>query len=238
MDPLFPTTLLLGLIGSLHCAGMCGGIGIGLQSGGIKDQTDRQPGAWLRSLMINLGRITTYVLAGGIAASLGFTVFQALGTNIAGQIMQFLVGAFLILVGIYLSGLWNGIWWLEKPAQFIWQKLSPYLRRVLPLDSAAKQFLAGMIWGWLPCGLMFSALILTLTAGSFTTGMSAMLMFGLGTLPMMMGIGLLGQFSLNKFGPMLRKIAAGLLIVFGSLIFTGVTMSHGITFGCNINQGI
>lgn len=174
---------LAGLMGGVHCLGMCGGIvaAMGLQGAGTPKLA--VPAGY------NLGRISSYVFAGALAGLLGSAAFLSdrllplqTGLYVLAQIM-------LILVGLYLAGLNQSVLFLEKAGGLLWRHIQPRVGRLLPVDSFAKALLAGALWGWLPCGLVYSVLVSALASGSAGRGALLMLAFGLGTLPNLLAMG-------------------------------------------------
>jgi len=170
--------IITGLLGGVHCAGMCGGIVSALASGPRTNGT-----AWLIHLCYNLGRIASYALAGAIAGSVG-----SLGLMLDGllpvQIALYAAANLLLIgLGLYLAGIRGPIARLERLGSRFWSLLKPFTRRFLPADSPAKALALGMLWGWLPCGLVYTMLFTALLSGSALSGATIMLAFGLGTLP-------------------------------------------------------
>lgn len=199
--------LMMGLAGSLHCLGMCGGV-VTAFSGSINDAKKQRQ----FNLSYQAGRISTYTIAGVISGYLG-AEFTSKGI-IDFPLLKTLSIAFLILFALYLSGIWRALTAFERVGQRLWKYIQPLGKRLLPLTSNRQCFLYGMVWGWLPCGLVYTALSFALTAGSATNGALYMLLFGLGTLPMMLGIGL-GTFALKDYlvRPWFKNLVAFLLIL-------------------------
>jgi sulfite exporter TauE/SafE len=173
--------IITGLLGGVHCAGMCGGIVSALASGPTKT---RKP--WLIHLCYNLGRITSYATAGAIAGTVG-----SLGLMLDGllpvQIALYAAANLLLIgLGLYLAGIRGPVAHLERLGSRFWSLLRPFTRRFLPADSPAKALALGMLWGWLPCGLVYTMLFTALLSGSTLGGATVMLAFGLGTLPNLM----------------------------------------------------
>ena len=210
----------IGFMGSLHCVGMCGGISSALTTAVTPGthQLSRQLGF---PLLYNLGRIASYAIAGAIAGGLGSQFRDALGVH-GPSALRIFAGIMMILVGLYLSGWWQVLNYLERAGARIWKKLAPWTRHFIPVDNPAKALALGMLWGWLPCGLVYSALAWSVGADNVETGALLMACFGLGTLPAMLGIGMFSH-ALNAFARTAgtRTVAALLLIGFG--IWTLVT---------------
>ena len=223
---------LLGLLGSLHCVGMCGGIAGMLHAATVTVPANRAPRRrWLMTLAYNGGRIGSYVVAGAIAALAGVTLLAMLGEESGRALAQLVSGLFMILLGLYLTGWWNALAPVERIGMQLWRRLSPLTRHLLPVDGYGRAFAAGMIWGWLPCGLVYSALALVLASGRPLTGAVAMGAFGLGTLPAVVVAGLLGGEGGPMRLPVVRRVAGSLILLFGVAMFTGLAMSQGARHG-------
>ncbi len=174
---------IVGLLGGGHCAGMCGGI-----VGALSLQTPQGGTAVLVHLAYNLGRIGSYVIAGLLAGLLG----QAAGNLLALQNVLYLCASLmLIAMGLYLLGFTQFLSPLERGGQALWQRIQPLTKRFLPVRGIAQALPLGLLWGWLPCGLVYSALTTSLASGSAGQGALLMLAFGLGTLPNLLLAGLL-----------------------------------------------
>ncbi len=206
----FLAVFLVGLLGGVHCAGMCGGVVSALALQGPRDA--RGP-AWPIHLAYNLGRIASYATAGalmGALGSLGLLLNHALPVQ-----MTLYVAANLMMValGLYLTGVTGTLAFTERIGHHLWQRVQPLTRRFLPVRGPAQAFPLGMLWGWLPCGMVYGVLAMALLAGSATRGAATLLAFGLGTLPNLMLAGLLlARFRNIAQAPALR-IASGLVVL-------------------------
>ncbi|HEX6733483.1 MAG TPA: sulfite exporter TauE/SafE family protein [Azonexus sp.] len=199
---------LVGLLGGTHCVGMCGGI-VGALSMGA-------PGRWRLHLAYNAGRIASYAAAGAIAGALG-----AASLGLEGQVpvrlaLYLLANLMLVALGLYLLGVTRALAVTERAGQHLWRRLQPLTRRFLPARTAVQAFPLGLLWGWLPCGLVYSALASALTAGSAGRGALLMLSFGLGTLPNLLLAGILLA-RLTEFvrRPAVRMMSGLLILGFG-----------------------
>ena len=135
-------------------------------------------------------------------------------------------GVFIILLGIHAAGWWRG---LEILGGALWKKVSPVLLRVIPPRAWKHSLLAGMVWGWLPCGLVYSTLVLTVASGSGYGGMLIMLAFGAGTLPMLVGMTIVsGRLSNFQANSIVRGAFGVVLCGLGTLIFLGLLPLHPI----------
>lgn len=209
-----PGTLLaaaaVGILGGVHCLGMCGGI-VGAISVGHAGR--RGPGFDLL-LAYNLGRITSYIIAGALAGWLGATL---LGGLPAGQaVLQGIAALFLLLLGLYIGGWWPVLARLEQAGGVLWRRIEPFGRRFLPVRHAGQALVVGGLWGWLPCGLVYSVLAWSLSAGGAAEGAMLMAAFALGTLPNLL---LMGVFAARLAGfirqPWVRQAAGAGIAVYG-----------------------
>lgn len=201
----------IGLFGGVHCLGMCGGL---ISAIGLTRPTTQQRFPIL--LAYNLGRISSYSLAGALAGGLGAAALSLSGLQAAQQLLYFLAALFMIALGLYLAGLWRGVAQLERIGIVFWRQLEPLSRRFIPVQSPWQALPFGMIWGWLPCGLVYTILIWSLSAGSAVNGLLLMLAFGLGTLPNLLLMGVAAN-RLNQFTrkPPVRLVAGLIVCGFG-----------------------
>lgn len=217
LSSLSASAFAAGLLGGVHCTAMCGGIVAGL-SGGSR-------GAPIQ-LMFNAGRITSYAVAGGIAGTLGGLALLSRHALPIQTLFYVLANVLLIGVGLYLAG-WSGlVTWLERPGQRLWRQLQPLIRRVLPIKDARSAFGLGAIWGWVPCGLVYSVLATALLAGSPAEGSIVMLAFGLGTLPNLLITGVLLTKARGWVGGRALRWTAGTLVITLGLVGLAKALAH------------
>lgn len=200
------TALLAGLLGGVHCVGMCGGI-----VAAFSFRADGTQPPFRLHLAYNLGRISSYTIFGALAGALGASL--KLATFLPAQtVLYVLAQVVMILLGLYLAGLNRWVLVFERAGGALWRVVQPLFRRLLPVRSLPQALLAGMAWGWLPCGLVYSVLVSALAAGSATSGAALMLAFGLGTLPNLLGMGLFAR----QLQPFMQRLwvrrAAGLMV--------------------------
>lgn len=179
------SAFLVGLLGGGHCIGMCGGI-VGAVSLTLPG---RQP-RLTHLLSYNLGRIASYALAGALAGALGASSLALNHLLPVEQGLYLLANLMLIVLGLYLAGLWRGVLVLERIGVLLWRRLQPLTKSLLPLRSSWHAILLGGVWGWLPCGLVYSVLVAALASGSALHGATLMLAFGAGTLPALLAMGM------------------------------------------------
>jgi sulfite exporter TauE/SafE len=205
--------LLVGLLGGGHCAGMCGGI--------VGAVTVTLPGSkpkWPFLLSYNLGRIVSYTLAGVLAGAIGASSFFLEHVLPIEKILYALANVMLILLGLYLAGIWRVLTKLEAVGGKLWQRLQPWSRRLLPVRNIPQAVLLGMLWGWLPCGLVYSVLVAAIATADPIKGGSLMLAFGLGTLPTLLAMGMTAvQIKAWLQNIWVRRISGLVVIAFGIL---------------------
>lgn len=227
---------ITGLLGSVHCVGMCGGVVAAFSSApgtqrrrfpvAVVSSLASAPAALMadgmaratRVLAYNTGRITSYCVAGAMAGGLAGGV-GSLSDFSGFQIgAAWLVNLMLVALGLYLMQWWRGIAYLENIGQGLWRRLMPLIKHLTPLDSTMKVTLLGALWGWLPCGMVYSMLLTAMFSGSAVSGALVMLAFGLGTLPTLLAMGLLGT-QIQRFAQRRPvRLAAGVLVLgFGIL---------------------
>lgn len=203
------TALTLGLVSSAHCVGMCGGIMGALTLAVPAAERGRR---WRLLLGYNLGRISSYAFMGlVVGAFAGF-----LGGWGAGLGLRVLAGLLLIATGLYLGDWWRGITYLEHGGRYLWAYLQPLGKGLLPVTRVYKALLLGLLWGWLPCGLVYTALAYAMTLGHPGWSAAVMLAFGLGTLPAVLATGFFAQRITGLLQRhQLRRGIALLIIAFG-----------------------
>ncbi len=226
---------LVGLAGSVHCIGMCGGIVSAFSAAPgtrapfpVAVITHAAPVAaesLLRVTAYNTGRLGSYASAGALAGGLagGVGTLAGLATWQIGA--YWLANLVLVLLGLYLTGAWPALAGVERLGQGLWRTLRPLMGHLLPLDTPLKMLALGALWGWLPCGMVYSVLLTATLAGSAAGGAAVMLAFGLGTLPMLLGLGLAGAHLRARLQQRAVRVAAGVLVLaFGVL---GLTRAAG-----------
>lgn len=213
---IYLTAFLVGLLGGVHCLSMCSGL-VGSLTLGLDPRVRGNPLRMLPfQLGYNLGRVAGYVVAGAIAGGFGALLLQ-LGTLQAAQrVLYGLAGLVMILLGLYLGGWWRILGLTERLGLHLWRRLEPLGRRLLPVHRIRDALLLGFLWAWIPCGLVYSVLISAVSAGGPLPGALVMLAFGAGTLPNLIGIGLLaGAAARLAERPWVRQGAGALVIGFG-----------------------
>lgn len=203
------SAFFLGLMGASHCLVMCGGIAAAASSSGPKQ------GNLGFLLLFNLGRILSYSLAGFLVSLVG--LWLADSHQLAQQVLRSIAGILLILMGFYIARWWMLLTRLEAAGQLIWRYIQPLTRKLIPIQNKPQALALGVLWGWLPCGLIYSTLAWVAANGQPALGALTMLCFGLGTLPGILAAGIFAQ-QLNKLisHQYFRQIAAILLMSYGT----------------------
>lgn len=207
--PLLFSSLMLGFLGGVHCVGMCGGL-----CAAFSLQLPPNISRHKLILLMNLGRIGSYVVIGAL-----FGLFGQLGTstvvgNEIRSVLFVIAQVLLILAGLYLSGLFVGFAKIEKVGVPIWRKLQPIMHKFLPIQNVSGSLIVGALWGWIPCGLVYSVSTNALASGHLLSGALIMFAFGLGTLPNLLAVGLFAAQIKNFFQNKKIRLIAGLIIVF------------------------
>lgn len=209
----YPSAFLIGLLGSTHCLGMCGGISASLSMAlpvgrGFRL---RQSGMLLA---FNAGRIGSYVTIATLIALVSTGAAQQWAQ--LAPLLRTLAGVLLILMGLSMGQWWQGIRYVEKVGAPIWKRLSPLTKRLIPVQHPAQALALGALWGWLPCGLVYSTLGWAALQPSVPQAAATMLFFGLGTLPSMLITGMAAN-TLKRLqhNRQFRQLTGLLLVGFG-----------------------
>jgi sulfite exporter TauE/SafE len=212
----FFAAFLIGLTGGVHCFGMCGGI-IGALTLGLPPVREHSLLSRLPYLLAyNGGRIASYVVAGALAGGVGAWAANLVSVHHAQLALQVVAGLFMILLGLYLAGWWPVLARLERAGGVLWRRIEPLGRRLLPVRTPTQAMGIGLVWGWLPCGLVYSVLVWAMSAGGAGKGALLLLSFGLGTLPGLLALGTVAA-ALAGFvrRPVVRHAAGLLVVLFG-----------------------
>jgi sulfite exporter TauE/SafE len=224
---------LTGLLGSGHCAAMCGGIATGFSA------TARRS-SWGHALQTNFGRVLGYVVVGVVAGGVGHGIVRIVRFDWLATGLRMAVGVVLVLVAIRLIDRTRKFAFLSAPGTMLWQRLRPLQQRLLPADSPLKRVGLGMLWGWLPCGLSGTMLTVAWLQSSAFHGGLTMAAFGFGTLPTMVTLTWSGaRFAGWLTRPGIRHGTAVVVMVAGVLTLTApwlmsVPQLHGLlsALGC------
>ena len=212
------SAFLVGLLGGVHCVGMCGGI-VAALSMGLPEQQRTGAARWKYLLAYNIARISSYTLAGGLLGGVGWLAANWSGLHQAQLFLQFLAALFMVALGLYLGGWWQGLARVERAGGWVWAGLEPLGRRFLPVKSPGQAFLLGLVWGWLPCGLVYSVLVWAISTGNPLHGAALLLSFGLGTLPNLLAMGVAAGWLSARVRERRTRQLAGLLVILFGLYF-------------------
>lgn len=206
LAPLLLSALILGLLGGGHCLGMCGGLMSALT---LAIPADRRAQRFQLLLAYNLGRIFSYAAAGLLLGLAGW----ALNNSPAAMLLRIIAALLLIAMGLYLAGWWSGLTRIEALGRGLWRYIQPLTRRFMPVTNWPRALILGGLWGWLPCGLVYSTLLWASSQGNALDSAALMLAFGLGTLPVLLATGMAAE----RLSALLRergvRMAGGVLVI-------------------------
>ena len=210
------SAFVIGLMSGVHCVGMCGGI-VSALSMGVNKQTHSSSSSYFSMLLAyNFGRLLSYMLAGALMGGIGWMLSHWLMIRNFQLVLQFIAALMMIFLGLYLSGWWTVLRHIERLGAFLWRRIEPVSKKLLPVSHFPQALVLGVLWGWLPCGLVYSVLVWSVSMGDFQQGALLMLFFGLGTLPNLLAMGLfVRQLSHLASKVWVRRVAGSLIICFG-----------------------
>ena len=224
---------LVGLLGAVHCFGMCGGI-----VGALTHQLPKDRVRWPFHLAYSAGRIGSYAMAGALVGTVGQAGMLLRDVAPIQHLLFGLSSLMLILLGLHLAGFWAVVRHVERLGAALWKRIQPYTTRFLPVTSIPRALSLGILWGWLPCGLVYSMLIVALASASAERGALLMLAFGLGTLPSLFALGFFWERCRHWVQSARVRQAAGLTVVaFGAygLFHTGSILAENGWYGsCHV----
>ncbi|MCW8955562.1 MAG: sulfite exporter TauE/SafE family protein [Gammaproteobacteria bacterium] len=210
------TAFIIGLMGGVHCIGMCGGIVAAMSFSQARPSRHPQLTAISLLLSYNVGRLFSYTLAGTLMGGIGWLATHWLDIRQLQLLLQLMAALFMVFLGLYLAGWWSVLMHIEKIGGRVWRRIEPLGHKFLPVSQPTQAVLLGLIWGWLPCGLVYSVLIWSISAGGFVEGGLLMLSFGLGTLPNLLAMGLFANRLQNWLHhAWVRQLAGSLVMLFG-----------------------
>ncbi|UQY35239.1 sulfite exporter TauE/SafE family protein [Pseudomonas fulva] len=204
--PQLLSALILGLLGGGHCLGMCGGL-MGALTLAIPAERRQQRLQLL--VAYNAGRILSYTAAGMLLGLAGWVI----ASGPLATLLRSIAGLLLIAMGLYLAGWWSGLTRIETLGRGLWRHLQPVTRRFMPITSAPRAMVLGGLWGWLPCGLVYSTLLWAASQGDALRSAALMFAFGLGTLPVLLATGLAAERLVGLLRRRGVRIAGGLLVI-------------------------
>lgn len=185
------TAFLVGLLGSGHCFGMCGGIAAGLGTLPVhgEDGEQTQP-RFSSALLFNFGRIVSYTLLGLLSAWILGGAGEMLSIPKWSMILRLVTALMIFLIGLQFLFNWQTLAIIERGGAKIWNRVLPLAVRAAKMPGGSGRLAVGLCWGLLPCGLVYSVLLTASAAPEPLAGGIIMFAFGVGTLPSMLGMGL------------------------------------------------
>ena len=226
--------LVMGLFSGLHCLGMCGSI-IGTLTLSLRREIrDNKVLLPLFVSAYNFGRVTSYTLAGFLAGLLHNALMLPLGEGQGHRILQIVSALIMAGAGLHLAGWFPRFAYIEKGGGLLWARLEPLGRRLIPVKTLPQAYIFGMVWGWLPCGLVYAAVTLATTAGSETRGALTMLAFGVGTLPAVVSVGLMTSLLVRLSSMKKFRQAAGVSLILLALLAAFPWLNPAMVHGMHI----
>lgn len=226
--PILVSGLVLGLAGSVHCVAMCGGIAGAVSQAASAGQGGAVAAA-RAALLASAGRIASYAMAGALAGAFGGTLTRLVAVGGAhGTALRTVLALVIVAVGFELARTGRAFGFLERAGAALWRHATPLLRRIGRPERAWQVLAMGAIWGWLPCGLVYAGLVVAAAAGRPDQGALAMLSFGLGTLPAVVGASGFSTLLARAGGGASARRRAGLaLLAFGLWSLAGTWLFAG-----------
>ncbi|WP_354624792.1 sulfite exporter TauE/SafE family protein [Psychromonas sp. MME2] len=206
----FIAALLIGLLGAGHCLGMCSGIA-GAITFSIHDKQKKSTSLFAL-ILYNLGRVSSYTLAGAIFAGSSGALIVFFGGKEALIYLRMVAAILMLLLALYISRIWFALQKLEQAGQLLWRFIKPVAQLFIPLKHPLYALPLGFLWGWLPCGLVYSTLSWAASSGGMSNGALIMFGFGLGTMPAMLSVGTLSHKLKYYLNHHLFRYASGLLL--------------------------
>ena len=225
MEALLATMFAAGLASGVHCVAMCAGIVAAFDSRRVIPI--REESVWPRRIAFNLGRISTYSLTGAMAGAVGAAAYAS-GVLPAQQTLQLASSLMLVAVGLSLAGAGRFLSRLEALGLPLWRRLQPLAARLMPARTSLQSYAAGGVWGWLPCAMVYAALIAAAASGSAMQGALGMAAFGLGTLPFLLAAGWLAS-----------RLRAWRVAIGGTVLGFGIYgLAHAEGLGETVRRGL
>jgi sulfite exporter TauE/SafE len=207
------SAFVMGLVGSSHCVMMCGGVVAATCAALPLSREARWRAQVPYVLSYNAGRIASYATAGAIAGAVGASL-SSFGVVERSQLaLRIVAGVLMVAVGLYVAGFGPALRWIERAGEPLWRMVAPVARRFVPVRSPAQALALGVLWGWMPCGLVYAGLAAAVTSGSALGGAATMAAFGLGTLPMLVAMGSAASAVAGAARTGWLRAAAGVVLV-------------------------
>ncbi len=223
---------LVGALGGLHCLAMCGGFlaATSTRDAGAPSQAPLLPAAAIfwRQTAYHGGRVATYMMLGAAFGAAGAAAMNAAALAPLQRVFYLAANAFLILLGLHLVGRSTHVLVLQSAGARMFGAVLPAIKPLLHRPGTTGRVALGLVWGLVPCALVYSVLPLALFAGGPLQGAAVMLAFGIGTLPNLFTLGALMQRSRGWLhAKAFRVAAAAMLIAFGVLGLWRVYTAEG-----------
>lgn len=203
--------LLSGLLGSLHCVAMCGGIATGLGAAAGGGRTN-----FAAALRLNLGRLLGYTVAGAAVGAFGNGLLGIVRNEWLPLTLRLLLGALMILIALRLFDVGKRFAVLHRADTGLWRLLAPLQRLLLPARTPLRQLGLGLLWGWMPCGLSTSLLLAAWLQADPLNAAVLMASFGLGTQLLMLPLTWSGVHLGRRLArPGVRRVGATLVLLAG-----------------------
>ena len=214
----FAAAFLLGLVASGHCVLMCGGISGALMLASADPKTRRPP---LRLLLaLQAGRIASYAVAALLLGGAGAALVRVVDHEQIRTVLRLLTAAAFAGVGLTLLGKARGI--DVRLGRVVWSRLAPLSRGLIPARRTWQAFALGSIWGWMPCGFVYSVLLIAWLSMDPWRSAATMALFGLGTVPALVASSLGVAGILRRFGEARTHSAlASALLVMAAITAAG-----------------
>ncbi|MBM7072661.1 sulfite exporter TauE/SafE family protein [Shewanella sp. 202IG2-18] len=206
---------IVGLMGAGHCVGMCGGLvaSFASQQSAIKIGENLLLKQLKLQFSYNFGRIVSYSIAGALLGGSAATLSHLFNVDDYLVWLRVFAGIMMIVTGLYIAQLWFGLTRIEFIGKYLWSKIGPTASKFLPIQTPKKAVIAGMIWGWLPCGLVYSTLTWSVASGSAVSGALIMFCFGLGTFPAMLSTGMAAKTLATWIQKKSVRVISGIFII-------------------------
>jgi sulfite exporter TauE/SafE len=232
LEAILSAAFVAGLASGAHCAAMCGGIVHAVC--GRRGPGDRT--RWSYVFAYNSGRIASYTIAGVLVAVLGQAGLALRGSDALRQMLPIVAGVSLIVLALCMADVRSVMAAVESAGSRIWRHLQPYSRWFLPVDSLPRALGLGLVWGWLPCGLVYAALVTAMGTADPLYGALVMLAFGLGTLVNLLVLSAWFSYASGRTRSRIARLLGAMLV--GSIgIFGIVKATHALPAGDAICYG-
>ncbi|MDY6944760.1 MAG: sulfite exporter TauE/SafE family protein [Pseudomonadota bacterium] len=203
---------IAGVAGSSHCFAMCGGMAAALGMHSRVTSTDAR-GAFVNAGAYQLGRIGGYAFVGALFGFAGALLQSMFDLMRIGAVLRIASGMLLILIALRMLIRWNALSAIERLGARFWSRIRPLAQRAVRSHGRGRAIAIGILWGWLPCGLVYSMLMFAATSGNALHGAALMAAFGFGTLPSMLTSSLLASQLQRALAQRWPRIISGLLLM-------------------------